>query len=211
MHKPLALVALAVTVAALPLACSKKQNPPPVTPTVTADAGADADGGDEGGLALAGEGGAPEAGLPVATGDAGPLGLPSVAAEAMDGAIDLAIKAAAASAAPKMSPEGAAGRATLAEGGHFSMMVTMAPNRCYTVVGFSPLGQIQTLDIKLMAPPLFNVVAGTSGAKDKNTPVLGRGKQALCPIVPIPVPYKLDVEAKKGAGRMAVQVFARNK
>jgi hypothetical protein len=63
-----------------------------------------------------------------------------------------------------------------------------------------------------MAPPLYTVQAGKSGANDKATPVLGKGKaNAMCPVLPIAVPYRLDVVAKKGGGRVGVQVFSRDK
>ena len=70
---------------------------------------------------------------------------------------------------------------------------------------------VEKLDVKLYGPPLFNIEAGKSGATDKNLPVIGKGTTALCPIIPLAVPYKIDVAATKGAGRIGVQVYARNK
>jgi hypothetical protein len=203
--------AFALVVAASPfLACSGKKPPPPVTPTPIAVSDADADAG-EAGLALGtvpDAGSAVDAGAPTAAVDAGRQ--PNLA-EALDGAIDLAIKAAAATGAPNMTAEGQAGRATLSEGEHFNMIVTLQPNRCYTIIAFSPLGQVQQVDVKLMAPPFFNIPAGSSAATDKNTAFVGKGKGALCPILPVPIAYKIDVGSKKGAGRMGVQLFSRNK
>jgi hypothetical protein len=211
MRKTLAFVLLASSFAALPLACSAKKPNPPITPVATVDAGDAGDAGEGGALMMAtGDGGAEAGPLLVATGDAGPVS-PGNLAEMMDPAIDLAIKAAAASAAPGMTAEGAPLRATLAEGEHAFLIVTLAPGRCYTVVGFSPNGQITNLSTQILMGPLFNAAAGTSGANDKNTPVIGRTKQNLCPILPIPMAYKIDAQAKKGAGRMAVQLFAKNK
>jgi hypothetical protein len=130
----------------------------------------------------------------------------------MDLAVDTAIKSQAGTAAPGMNPEGQPGRATLAEGEHFGMVVTLQPNQCYTVIGFSPPGQVAQLDVKLLAPPLYTVQAGASGANDKNQPVVGKGKAAaLCPLLPVAVPYKIDVTAKKGTGRIGVQVYSRAK
>jgi hypothetical protein len=207
--RKLALSVSALAVAAFPfVACSAKKPPPPVTPTVVADAGPD-EGGDAMPLAVADA--AVEASAPIAVADAGPLLPPALPVEALDTAIDLAIKAAAATSAPGMTAEGAPGRATLGEGQHFNMIVTLQPNRCYTVIAFSPQGQSTQLHVDLMAPPLFNVPAGSSGATDKNTAVLGKGKAALCPILPIPIAYKIDVSSKKGGGRMGVQLFSKNK
>ncbi len=208
MRKSLA-IAITLSAAAVVVACSSNKPAPAVAPTpVMPDAGEEA-----------GAVGAPEdAGAPGA--DAGPAfftgedaGAPAaaVAEAALDSAIDLAIATAAPKLAPKMEKEGAPGRATLKEGEHFSMMITLAPNRCYTIIGNSPAGSVEKLDVKLYGPPLFNIEAGKSGANDKNMPVIGKGTAALCPIVPIPVPYKVDVAATKGAGRIGVHVFARNK
>lgn len=196
-------LALAATLFA---ACSKK--PPPAVPTTTPDAGADA--------------GLEDAGLheePDAAAETGPTffteaGAPAgeqLGEEVVDRAIDLAIDAAAAKVAPRMTKEGQPGRATLREGEHFSMMINLMPNRCYTIIGHSPAGSVAQLDLKLFGPPLFNIEAGKSAPGDKSTPVIGKGSTALCPILPVAVPYKLDAAATKGAGRIGIWVFARDK
>ena len=189
---PLPFVVFAATaIVTLPIACSKDQ-PPPATPYLAPDAGA----------AWNGDPNAPPGGF-----DAGMGSLETI----IDGAIDLAIRAQAVHSAPSMSPEGQVGRATLQPGGSFSMVVTLQPNQCYTFIAYSPPGQVTELDMKLMAQPL-NIQAGASGAKDKNMPIIGRGKaNAQCPILPVPLPYRLDVVAKQGMGRIGVQVFSRPK
>jgi len=180
----------ATAMATLPMAC--KDQPPPATPYLEPDAGA----------AWTGD---PNAMPPTGAFDAGPLDA------IVDGAIDLAIRTQAAHAAPSMSPEGQVGRATLQQGGSFSMVVTMQPNQCYTFIAYSPPGQVTELDMKLMAQPL-NIQAGASGVHHKNMPIIGKGKaSALCPILPVPLPYRLDVVAKQGTGRIGVQVFSRPK
>lgn len=207
MKRVLVFAALAVSSAAAPLACSSNKPNPPVTPTTPAvDAAADAEAGP---IAMgAADAGAAD-GAPLAMGDASVV--PPNLAELQDPAIDLAIKTAALKDAPGMAAEGAPGRATLAENEHFGMIVTMQPGRCYTIIAFSPPGQVAAVDMKLMAPPLYTVSAAQSGAGDKNLPVIGKGKSAQCPFLPLPVAYKIDVTAKKGAGRVGIQVFARNK
>jgi hypothetical protein len=222
MKSRLPVFALLATSVVVPFACSSKKPNPPVTPTSTVDAGSDA--AVEGGLVAVGDGGiVGDAAAPVATGPvfftdagappiaAGDAGAPALTAEALDLGIDTAAAALALKVAPKATKEGQPGRETLAQGQHFNMLVTMAPNRCYTIVGVSPAGQVTQLDLKLLAPPLYNMESGRSGAADKNMPVIGKGAQALCPILPIPVAYKLDAVATKGAGRIGVHVFARNK
>ncbi|MBX3208722.1 MAG: hypothetical protein KF764_27055 [Labilithrix sp.] len=208
MRKSLVTAVTLVTVVAAFAACSSKKPNPPVSPVVTPDAGAEpveAGAPEEAGVAVV-----EDAGPPFFTGgDAGAP--PAIGEAALDSAIDLAVTTAATKLAPKMEKEGAAGRATLKEGEHFGMMITLAPNRCYTIIGNSPPGSVEKMDVKLYGPPLYNVEAGKSGANDKNMPVIGKGTTALCPILPIAVPYKLDVAATKGAGRIGVHVFARNK
>jgi hypothetical protein len=210
MRKTLALGLPLLSVLSVAVACQNKPPNPPPTPTPV-DAGAPADAGPaEAGVAIT----APP------PSDAGPVGpsfftdagaAPPVSLEAaFDTAIDLAITTAAPKLAPKMDKEGQPARATLKEGEHFGMVVSLAPGRCYTFIGFSPPGQVSQLDLKLLAMPL-NVEAGKSGATDKAMPVMGKGTAAICPVLPVAVPYKLDVAATKGAGRMGVYVYARNK
>jgi hypothetical protein len=220
MRKSLIVLAPLLSAFALVGACSSKKPNPPITPTATTDAGLDGAAGD-GGATATGDAAADAAlvatGPTFFTGDSGSPSssggttAPVLTEQALDSAIDLAITTASAKLAPKMDKEGPAGRATLKEGEHFSMMIQLAPNRCYTFIGFSPPGSISQLDIKLYAPPLFNVESGKSSPADKAMPVIGKDKAALCPILPIAVPYKIDVGATKGAGRMGIQIFARNK
>jgi hypothetical protein len=212
MKKSLAcLIPLGSAVAIL-ASCSSKPPPPPNPPTTTADAGVEAGAitapPPSGTAAAPADAGAP----PFFTGgaDAGTTA-PPLAEAALDSVIDLAIAAAAPKVAPKMDKEGAAGHATLAEGQHFSMIVNLGPNRCYTVVATSAPGMVSDMELKLYAPPLYNVEAGHSTKGEKNLPVIGKGTAALCPIIPLQVPYKVDVAAVKGSGRIGVQVFARNK
>jgi len=216
--RPLPLLAILVAAAPVPAACTKKQ-PQPIAPTTTPDAGA-ADGlfafamGDaaaEAGPAMKVASGSPDAG-PVASGSAIPIPSGSVLPrEAVDAAMDAPVAAMAAKVAPKMTLEGQPGRASLTEGGKFNMLVTLQPNRCYTIIGFSPAGGVQSLDLKLMAPPFYTLQAGASGANDTANPVIGKGKEALCPIIPLPVPYRLDATALKGAGRIGIHVYSRAK
>lgn len=226
MNSRLPYVALFATSILVPFACAKKPNPP-VMPTVSIDAGLEAglfaDGGapgDGGADASAPVASGPvfftDAGAPAASGSSVPVAsgsaaVPPMTIEATDGAIDLAVAAAAAKVAPKMEKEGQPGRATLAQGEHFNMLITMQPGRCYTLVGYSPAGGVTQLDLKLFAPPLFNIESGKSGATDKNQPVIGKGAQAMCPVLPLPIAYKIDAVATKGTGRIGVHVYSRAK
>jgi hypothetical protein len=209
-------------------ACSSNKPPPPTTPTADAGMTGAGEGGAPIGVAPAGDAGAPVASntgptfftnqdagtapTPTGTTSTAPTA-PVLTEQALDGAIDIALVAASPKVAPKMNKEGATGRATLKEGEHFGMVVTLQPNTCYTFIAFSPPGQISQVDMKLMGVALA-VEAGKSSPPDKALPglsVMGKGGTPICPVLPVPVPYKVDVVATKGAGRMGVQGFSRPK
>jgi hypothetical protein len=42
-------------------------------------------------------------------------------------------------------------------------------------------------------------------------PVVGKGNGPMCPIIPVPVQYKVDILARKGAGAVGVQVYSKSK
>jgi hypothetical protein len=215
MRKSLPLVVLLATAAFVTIACGKKD---PIVPKLEVDAGfafggdaAAPEGGTDGSAPVAS--GPPSASVAPLGGDAGaPAGsAAALLGPALDSAIDVALQAQAAKDAPGMSLDGQIGHTTLAEGGTFNMLVTLQPGRCYTVIAMSAPLQITQLEVKLLAPPLFNVEAGRSGASDKNPAVLGKGKGATCPISPIAIPYRVDVIARKGAGRAGVALLSKAK
>jgi len=209
-------------------ACSSNKPPPPATPAP--DSGAPMmEGGAPIGAPMV-DGGAPvatatgptfftnqDAGGPAPTASGTPTTAPTAPVltdQALDAAIDLAITAASPKAAPKMNKDSQpTGRATLKEGEHFAMVVTLQPNTCYTFIAFSPPGQVAQVDMKLMGVALA-VEAGKSSPPDKALPglsVMGKGNVPICPVLPLAVPYKVDVVATKGAGRMGVAAFSRPK
>jgi hypothetical protein len=215
MRKSLPLVLLLAVSAFVPAACSKT----PAVPSVSLDAGLGLGVGDGGG-------GAPgPSGSPMASSSAAPSApasasgsasaAPSGSASALiaagvDAALDAAIVAQAAKDAPGMTAEGGSGHETLQQGGHFGMVVTLQPGKCYTIIAMSAPLQVSELDVHLFMLPL-NLESGHSPPTDKNPAVLGRGAQRTCPVSPIAVPYKVDVSARKGAGRIAVGVFSKSK
>ena len=122
--------------------------------------------------------------------------------------IAMGIRGAAATHATGMKPEGEMAHASLGEGGHVGFVFPMQPTKCYTIVGFGE--GVGDLDLYLLAPPFYNLlVAHDEGAGP--TPVIGGGSRPLCPVAPIAIPYKIDIHAKKGAGRVGAQVYARPK
>ena len=213
MRKSLPFALLIVVAAFVPAACGSKS---PAVPTLSVDAGF-ALGAVDGGPAPSG---APTS-APIASGSAPASSgsasaapsvsvVPALLVAGLDAALDAAIAAQGAKDAPGMQAEGAPGHETLQPGGHFGMVATLQPGRCYTIIATSPSLQVSELEVRLLMLPL-GIEAGRSPATDKNPAVLGRGKAATCPISIIPVPYRVDVTAKAGAGRIAVQVFSRAK
>jgi len=110
--------------------------------------------------------------------------------------------------APGMKPEGAVATGTLKEGDHIEWSVTLAPGKCYAIVGYSPSGEIQDLDLHVLSPPFFSIMAGED-TTDDNAPVVGSAPNPMCPVVAVKLPYKVDITSQKGAGRAAVQLFSK--
>jgi hypothetical protein len=157
--------------------------------------GSGTSGAKPGGAAPSGGGAAPPGGMPG--------GMPT-------DLVDAGIKVVALMEAKGMQPEGNQAKGQLAEGGHLEFMVPMQAGKCYTLIGFSPPGQIRNLDLNLLAPPFYNMLAGQD-ASDDNTPVIGKSGNPMCPIVPVPLNYKVDIVARAGSGQVGVQLFSRLK
>ena len=173
------------------------------------------DGGADGGAPAAwgwGDGGAPiaVAGDGGATVDAGAPTLAGMTAAVSDGVIDAEVAKIAAKSAAGMALEGQPFRDTLAPNGHLNAIVTLQPNRCYTIIGYSPKEGVTQLDLQLLAPPLFNFPTNRAPSP-KNEAIIGKGKEALCPVSLVPIPYKIDAIASKGTGRVGVYLYSRAK
>jgi len=112
--------------------------------------------------------------------------------------------------APGMQPEGSELKQNLPEGQHAVMMVTMQAGKCYSIVGFSPLGGVKDLDLNLLAPPLYMTLAGQD-LTHNNVPAIGASPSPMCPVIAFPLQYKLDVFARSGSGQVAVQLYSKNK
>lgn len=108
-----------------------------------------------------------------------------------------------------MGPEGQRFDAQLTEGGRASTTVNMVAGKCYTIIAVGAAPLVQQVELHLMMPP-FNTPAGDDVSSTPSS-VIGRGSSALCPLSPIPIPYRLDVVARKGSGPVAVQVYSKAK
>jgi hypothetical protein len=138
----------------------------------------------------------------------GALGGQTVTPGGVGDLTDVGLKAQAMRVAPNMQPEGDELKQNMTEGQHVVITVTMQAGKCYTIVGFSPIGAVKNLDLNLLT--LINTLAGQD-LTHNNTPVIGAAPNQMCPVLMFPVQYKLDVFAQSGSGSVAVQVFSKNK
>jgi hypothetical protein len=124
--------------------------------------------------------------------------------------VELGLAAAAATHAKGEQLQGQIAKANLQEGGHNAFMVTMQPGTCYTIIGFSPAGQVKNVDLHLLAPPFYNVLAGQD-TTDNNQAFIGSTPNPMCPVIPLPLQYKVDITARTGSGNVAVGVYTKSK
>jgi hypothetical protein len=103
-----------------------------------------------------------------------------------------------------MQPEGPLAMGALKEKGHLATDITLAPGKCYSIVGFSK--KVKDLDLYLFVPP--GILSGQD-LTDDNKPIIGGAPQAMCPVSATPVTYKLDIFADSGSGDVAVQLFSK--
>ena len=118
--------------------------------------------------------------------------------------LDVGLKAAAIQQAPLMLPEGAAYKDTLASGAHKAFDVTLAGNKCYTILAYSPT--LTGVSLHLLVPPFYNMDAGHDDSATGTAAV-----KNVCPFTLIPIPYRVDVSARGGQGQVAVQVYSKPK
>jgi len=129
--------------------------------------------------------------------------------------VELGLKAAAARYASGEQPEGQIAKGSLQEGGqHLSFSYTLDAGKCYTILGYSPAGQVKDLDLYLLAPPFYNPaipggVAGQDTTHD-NTPTVGASPHPMCPVIP-GLSYKVDISSRSGSGNVGVQVYSKPK
>ena len=129
-------------------------------------------------------------------------------AAAMADPAEAGLRTATAKYAPGMTAEGQVAKGNLSEGGHVGFVVNMDATKCYTVVAYG--AGVTDLDVNLLAPPFYNVLAGQDGMAGP-TAVIGAAPRPMCPLVPLAVPYKSDLYAKKGGGAVAAQVYSKPK
>ena len=124
--------------------------------------------------------------------------------------MDVLLRANVQKLAKGFDPDGPPTKAGLQEGGKTNVVVTLQPGRCYGIVAVAAPGGITDIDMQLMMPPFFTVQAGKDTRTD-NIALIGGSTTPLCPAAMFPVPYRLDVTAKKGSGAIAIQVMSKTK
>ncbi|HEY3815636.1 MAG TPA: hypothetical protein VGL81_00615 [Polyangiaceae bacterium] len=105
-----------------------------------------------------------------------------------------------------MTPDGPLAMGSIKEKQHLQTDVTLAPGKCYSIVGYSK--KVKDLDLYLLLPP--GALSGQD-LTDDNKPVIGGPPQPMCPVSTTPVTYKLDIFADSGGGDVAVQLFSKGK
>ena len=105
-----------------------------------------------------------------------------------------------------MQPEGPLAMGSIKEKQHLQTDVTLAPGKCYSIVGYSK--KVKDLDLYLLLPP--GVISGQD-LTDDNKPIIGGPPQPMCPVSSTPVTYKLDIFADAGGGDVAVQLFSKGR
>jgi hypothetical protein len=116
------------------------------------------------------------------------------------------IKEAAKKLPAGMQPDGPLAMGSIKEKQHLQTDVTLAPGKCYSIVGYSK--KVKDLDLYLLLPP--GMLSGQD-LTDDNKPIIGGPPQPMCPVSPQAVTYKLDIFADAGGGDVAVQLFSKGK
>ena len=224
----LLLAALAVSLGTLPLACGPKQ---PANDGYGVNNGGYAGSGGFAGNAGTG-GTAAAAGYAgtagTAGGSSGTAGAAGGAANPADifatlggmvgavlggsgpnDAIAMGIQTSAQQNAAGMQPAGSAVRLNLQQGQASEGQFTLEPGKCYTLIGASNPGVLETA-IKVTLPaPLQTQVLGENAPGPNPMPVVwGAGNCYRSPS-PLPIPVRLEVKMVTGAGQIGIQPYAK--
>ncbi len=125
---------------------------------------------------------------------------------AADDPIAKGVRELAKKVAPEMEADGPLATGKLKEKQGLQTEVTLAPGKCYTIVGFSK--KVKDLDLYLLLAP--GILSGQD-TTDDNAPVIGGAPQPMCPVATTPVTYKLAIVSDQGAGEVAVQLYSKSK
>lgn len=124
-------------------------------------------------------------------------------------AIAIGIQANAQQQAPGMQPAGSAIRLNLQQGQVSEGQFTLEPGKCYTLVGASNPGVIETSIKVTMLAPLQTQVLGQNAAGPNPMPVVWGGGNCYRTPSPIAMPVRLEVKMVTGAGQIGIQPYAK--
>jgi hypothetical protein len=226
--RTLLLALFAASLATLPMACGPKQ---PADDSYNMSSGAY--GGSGGYAGTAGTGGvAGTAGYAgtagAAGGTAGTAGAAGGAANPADifanlgsmvgailggsgpnDAIAIGIQASAQQNAAGMQPAGSAIRLNLQQGQTSEGQFTLEPGKCYTLVGASNPGVLETSIKVTMPAPLQTQVLGENAPGPNPMPVVWGGGNCYRSPSPLPMPARLEVKMVTGSGQIGIQPYAK--
>lgn len=123
--------------------------------------------------------------------------------------ISLGIQHNAAQNAPGMQPVGSLLRLNLQQGQTSEGQVQLQPGKCYTLVGASMPGVIETSIKVTMPAPLQQQVLGQNDAGPNPMPVVWGGANCYTSPAPLPMPVRLEVTMVQGAGQIGIQPYAK--
>ena len=118
------------------------------------------------------------------------------------------IKMRAPTEAKGMKPTGELMSARLSTDGHAQARLSLAPGRCYTIVGFGGPG-VFVYQINLMtSPPLAPQVLAQSAA-DGPHPTVGANDSCIKHQYPLPMQVQVDMHVARGQGMVAAQAYVK--
>jgi hypothetical protein len=118
------------------------------------------------------------------------------------------IKMRAPTEAKGMKPTGELMSARLGPDGHAQARLSLAPGRCYTIVGFGGPG-VFVFQINLMtSPPLAPQVLAQSAA-DGPHPTVGSNESCIKHQYPLPMQVQVDMHVARGQGMVAAQAYMK--
>jgi hypothetical protein len=123
--------------------------------------------------------------------------------------ISIGIQSNASQNAPGMNPDGSMVKLSLQQGQTSEGQVTLQPGKCYTLIGASSIGVLET-EIKVTMPaPLNTQVLGQNAAGMNPMPVVWGGGNCYRSPSPIAMPVRLEVTMKSGAGTIGIQAYSK--
>jgi len=144
-----------------------------------------------------------------AAGVAGGGGTTGTTSGSSNDVVSIGIKQNASQNAQGMAPEGQAVRLSLQQGQTAEAQIQLQGGRCYTLIGGSTPGVLETQIIVTMPSPLQNQVLGQNAAGMNPMPVVWGGGNCYRSPSPIPMPVRVEVTMKTGTGTIGIQPYSK--